>query len=966
MTALIIHNLYIHGFGKWSGFSLSFAEGRPNIITGKNEAGKSTLYHFFLYMFFGLPPKQREAYMPKQGGGLGGTITVETAEAEVVTVERFHDRHKGQAVCRTSLGVEHGEEWLRDQLNGLDRESFEAIFSFNADDLRHLETLSAESLGETLLDIGLTGSDRISRTERWLEKTVEERFKPQGRKPVINEQLHKVEDLYKKTRSLEKEEQAYLHLLEEKQQAIEEIEASGMAWREKTNDLYRTEQLLKARPALVNYHQGLEELQRREFIVFPDGGMERYRQLKEKILPLQSEKKLLTSDVEAGKEKLKALAAAYQPQRLEEAALLLKRRPESEKLDYEKERLHKETEHRQEELSKEVQSLDIPLTVDDLDDYTFPFYIEETWRELKNEEQTLVQERAYIHDQSMDLEREFQYVETKKAELEEEMIGEDEAAALQYKIQEASETAAANRATRNSGKAGRVRPNRAALFVGAVAVLLGGTALFIGGGSVVWLLLGVMLSIGLSFYASRLLQNVQPQISDSREKDVERAREKLREYETRRTEWKHVHDQWKQLNHEDIRLQEKESLAAQRRRRLEAQVTEQRSLYPFLTVLDVKHWEKLFHKVVQLREKRVEYLQAVKRIEELEREQDGMTEELKTFHRRLDWEILDHTVRTGWNELSGWIKQQEQLERDVHQQKEALEALERRLKKITYQLQGYLEECHQLFGECGVESEQDFYKRAEEAETVRKLQEDVAGYQFQIDGLLSEEDQAHADVWNQVPEESRLLTDIREIKRDIEHLETQQSKARQHLADIHSRLDQMENSDERSALTHHYQAEKEKLKEMAKEWAGYQAALQALKETKQSYQSTYLPAVLAAAEDYFRALTDRRYESIAADDPGLGITVLDSEGMLFAPGELSKGTRDQLYISLRLALGETMAGQRPLPFFMDDAFVHFDERRLQKMTTILQGVSTRHQVLFFSWRSDLQQVFTDANIQQLK
>ncbi|MYL18370.1 AAA family ATPase [Halobacillus litoralis] len=963
MTALIIHKLHIHGFGKWTGFSLSFAENQPNIVTGRNEAGKSTLYHFFLYMFFGLPSKQRESYMPKQGGGLGGTLTIETAEGEMVTIERFHDRHKGQALCRNSHGREYGEEWLREQLNGLERESFEAIFSFNADDLRHLETLSAESLGETLLDIGLTGSDRISRTEKWLERKVDERFKPQGRKPVINEQLRVVEDLYKQTRALEKEEQAYLQLLEEKQQAVNEIEACEKDWKRKTNALYRVEQLLKARPVLLKYHQAVEELRRQESIVFPEGGKERYRQLKEKILPLQSERKLVASDVEAGKEKQEALSAAYQPQFLEEAGVLLQQRPVSEKLAYEKDRLFKETERRREELSKEVQSLDIPLTVEELDDYTFPFYIEETWRDLKNEEQTLDRERSYIHEQSMDLEREFQHVEAKKAELEQEIISEDEAAALQSTIQEASGAAAARRTSRNSGGG---RPNRAALFVGAAAVFSGGAAAFMAGGSFLWLILGLILSLGMGMYAYQLPGHVHPKVLDSREAEVEKARGILRRNEERRTEWKHVHEQWKQLNHEDIRLQEKESLAAQRGRRLDARVTEQRSLYPFLTNLDLKHWETLFHKVVQLREKRVEYIRDLERIKEFERDEKKVAEELKTFYKRLNWELLDHTVHTSWNELNEWIKQQEQLERDVHENRESLRALERRLKKITYQLQGYLDERDQLFEECGVESEPSFYQKAEAAETVKKLEEEAASHQFQMEGMLSEADQEDAGVWEQVPEESRLLTDIHQLKRDVEHLEVRQSEGRQNLADVRSRLEHMEHSDERSALAHRYQVEKEKLRELAKEWAGYQAALQALRETKQSYQSTYLPAVLTAAEGHFQVLTDRRYQSIAADDHDRAMTVLDLDGVLFAPGELSKGTRDQLYISLRLALGETMAGQKPLPFLMDDAFVHFDESRLKKMTAILRTISKRHQVILFSWRNDLEQVFTDANIQRLK
>jgi uncharacterized protein YhaN len=65
--------------------------------------------------------------------------------------------------------------------------------------------------------------------------------------------------------------------------------------------------------------------------------------------------------------------------------------------------------------------------------------------------------------------------------------------------------------------------------------------------------------------------------------------------------------------------------------------------------------------------------------------------------------------------------------------------------------------------------------------------------------------------------------------------------------------------------------------------------------------------------------------------------------------ELSEGTRDQLYLSLRLAAIEEYAATAPsLPFIGDDILQTFDDDRALAAMHVLQGISQRVQVILLT------------------
>jgi uncharacterized protein YhaN len=153
---------------------------------------------------------------------------------------------------------------------------------------------------------------------------------------------------------------------------------------------------------------------------------------------------------------------------------------------------------------------------------------------------------------------------------------------------------------------------------------------------------------------------------------------------------------------------------------------------------------------------------------------------------------------------------------------------------------------------------------------------------------------------------------------------------------------------------HAFEMEKEKLQQLAREWSVLKIEKEVLAETKQVYQEKYLKKVIAHTEQLLSTMTDGRYTAVYPPEDGAPFRVLAADNTRYTAKELSQGTVNQLYVSLRLAISRVMAEGHALPFLVDDAFVHFDEVRVYRMMSMLQDVSKNQQVFVFTCKSDVQ------------
>ncbi|MCD7779425.1 MAG: hypothetical protein LUH05_01985, partial [Candidatus Gastranaerophilales bacterium] len=111
---------------------------------------------------------------------------------------------------------------------------------------------------------------------------------------------------------------------------------------------------------------------------------------------------------------------------------------------------------------------------------------------------------------------------------------------------------------------------------------------------------------------------------------------------------------------------------------------------------------------------------------------------------------------------------------------------------------------------------------------------------------------------------------------------------------------------------------------------------------------------LKNAQKYLSVLTDGKYEIINLD-----LAEIQNENKTVTKKweELSRGTKEQLYLALRLGYASNYSKDRitlepkglpDLPVITDDAFVNFDGNRTQNAIKCLLEFSKTNQVLFFT------------------
>ena len=108
---------------------------------------------------------------------------------------------------------------------------------------------------------------------------------------------------------------------------------------------------------------------------------------------------------------------------------------------------------------------------------------------------------------------------------------------------------------------------------------------------------------------------------------------------------------------------------------------------------------------------------------------------------------------------------------------------------------------------------------------------------------------------------------------------------------------------------------------------------------------------------YFNEITSGLYEDVSFNQKIGEIEVKRKDGAILEAEKLSGGAYDQLYLSIRLALGEKLLKGKKGFFIMDDPFVKADPDRLQRQIEMLKRISEwGWQVIYFSAKGEIKDV----------
>ena len=215
-------------------------------------------------------------------------------------------------------------------------------------------------------------------------------------------------------------------------------------------------------------------------------------------------------------------------------------------------------------------------------------------------------------------------------------------------------------------------------------------------------------------------------------------------------------------------------------------------------------------------------------------------------------------------------------------------------------------------------------------------------------------------------EPSQLEAEYRELSQHQKALEERRDGLRQKLGGIDAEVARLNSEQESSVLRVRRSALLAELREHAREWSRLTIAETLLEKTRQKFERERQPSVIRHAQDFFARVTGQRYPRLYAPIGEQTITVIDSTGGTKQPSELSRGTREQLYLALRFGLireyGEHAEG---LPIVIDEALVNFDSQRARAAARGFAELSGTNQILVFTCHSATADVFCDVAGAQL-
>jgi uncharacterized protein YhaN len=986
--------LHIYGYGKFEDYVIKSLD-QLQIFYGENESGKSTIMSFIHSILFGFPAKQSAEirYEPKNNPKYGGKIKAFFPDRGVAVIERVKGKAAGDVTVSLQDGTVGGEELLKDLLKRMDKSIFQAIFSFNVHGLQNIHGMKGEELGRYLFSAGTLGTDKLFNTEGLLLKEMELRFKPSGKRPLLNEKLKELKDIQSSLKNAEQQNDQYSELMSMKEEVSNKIsqledeifvlEQSGTKLRE----YKRNEKLVLEAAALDR------KIQVHNPSFFPEDGLKRLEKLDEQHKSIQARKLRIDEKKDQFLKELERHKPNSDLLEMEtEIQARIENLPLYDQLKQEKRLL----ESKLEEITEEIDQLNDKLHTDfnegNIHEINTSIFIKEQADNVEQTEQRLVNKKLELESSFEEEKKALADLEARAEAAKEELLDEAKRTVLvnnldllenkeriQAELQYVMDQIESAKIKEESEKARRRQQQKKdqtqLLLLGSIFLIV--SLWGITNGS--WFLAGIGIAGLVFLLAARLKSTEKMPMEDralSRLLERERA---LKESLNSQPEGNAYMIKSLLAKDEEARLRHRELMIKieQQHDRFEKVVQQFEAWEADEAQLKRKRSELLKQfgltdlsgpiKVVdayQLIEKQKQYFRERKRIKESLKSVTGSLSEMENSLKMLAERFL-HNGKLAPVEAAGLLKR---TLREAIDQKSRYRELTGKLDEMEEESLSLMkeeevisQEKDRLLEQAGTEDEDGFRMKAENASLVKgwKARLEDINHQLLVSGITDED-------------RIMILTGI-PLEEQIEENESKLVKRKRELsakfdllADVKHKMKVLEEGGIYSALLHKYKQLQHEFTEDAKEWAKFAIARDLLSKTIERYKDERMPRMLAKAESFLSILTDGSYVRIIPQISGSGFLIERNDHVLFEANELSQATAEQVYVSIRLALAADHHERYPFPIIIDDSFVNFDHNRTNRTIRLLREMSNNNQILIFTCHRHLLDYFAENEIVNLQ
>jgi uncharacterized protein YhaN len=290
------------------------------------------------------------------------------------------------------------------------------------------------------------------------------------------------------------------------------------------------------------------------------------------------------------------------------------------------------------------------------------------------------------------------------------------------------------------------------------------------------------------------------------------------------------------------------------------------------------------------------------------------------------------------------------IEKQIEDEQKALQAADREISDANNELQALMKKAHcsDLVALDDAERKSALSRElSRQLEEVNKtLAEFTAG--ATLEAFLDEVAEVNAD---------QLPFQIDEFERQTRELDDQRSQLEQHVGRERAALQAMDGSEQAALAAEEAQSALAAVRAHADRYLRLRFASEILRRHIERYREQNQDPVIKRASEIFPRLTLNSFDRLKTgfDEKDRPVLLgVRSSGEEVEVSGMSDGTRDQLFLALRLAsLERQLASGEPLPFVVDDVLIKFDDDRAEATLGQLADLAERTQVLFFTHHSHL-------------
>ncbi|EAG9291029.1 hypothetical protein CW896_09445 [Listeria monocytogenes] len=905
-----ITSIDIIGYGKWSDAHFNNIT-NFQVFYGENEAGKSTIMAFIHSILFGFPTKQQSIprMEPKNGGPYGGRLTLEDTPLGKVIIERLKGKATGDVRIYYGDGQTAGEEKLPEIIGEIDRNTYEAIFSFDIHGLQNIHQWKKKEFERYLLATGTTGSDALLKAAEALQKKLDSLYKPSGRNPLINQQLKKVKEAQQAFQNAKKQNAQYEQLIHEKEEAI--VRQAELQ-KEKTTIRVELDALATLADLWLLYQEwkalSNKASETTEASFPPDGVIRlehlhlREKEWQNQLIQLEERKKNLISNN-------KYEHSTFFAENEAEVTYLIETYAAFGEREIQLKNLNQEIKFQQVDTKQ-------PFRI-------WSSELEQTMIHLKEKEES-------HKEQQHDIELKLKYTNDSEKKLQKK-IDQIEAEMWDNKtFQQAKEKMQGRPKTSNT---------KTIVSFGIFAVAF-----------VLMIVFQAIWSVALVFVFALIAGYAFITTGKSSPTNNEQILAFL--------EQKKIRQEWQQLlNEMDVVASQIAELRVAENKLGETIYQHRMELRHFFSDLGINNepssnWLYELSAYKKNSEKKQLAMELISKLEPLVEKQEAYRTRLENLKLPVDYTDMEEKItflRQGLLYYRNHLTENAKLA-------EKLEQVTMQLDLVKQDLLLVKKEKADLLERANVSNEEDFRMAAMRVKEEQKWRERLVLIEAQLEPEKRE-------ALNQYENQATIKEKELQLEEALRQIELEQEQLHASLAAQNHAIDKLEEGGTFAVLMQEFYSEKSNLQQISAEWTETKLALQMLQNTMQQLQEGKLPKTLKLASEYFNHLTSGNYKKVYLQDNRLQVESKDS--IPFFPEELSQATKEQLYLAIRFALIDVIHKDFPLPIIIDDGFVHFDSSRMGQMMQLLQKRKSENQVIFFTCHQETRKYFSSEDIRVL-